>query len=139
MKSFTKVLIALFTISIFTSCNELADKPIINPTITLTQGEGECSLLLSDNELTKTYGNNLVTWECGSGVSEIVDIYFKSGDNVFQVGPRKKNPNNPNSDWFGITKNTQNKLEEQYGIKWKDSEGNTCDHDPTIKVEPNEN
>jgi len=113
-----------------------SNQPKTNPTITLTKGVGKCNLILSDNGETRTLGNNVVTWKCGKDVSEIIDIFFKKGDKVFQVGPQKK-PNN--SDWFAITKNTSVELTEDYGIKWKDSQDNTCILDPTIKVEPNEN
>lgn len=133
MKSFTKVLIALSTITILLfTCQP--NKPVTNPVITISQGDGECDLILSDNGSTRTYGNNVVTWELGPGVSEIIEIFYKSGDEVFQVGPQKKNPSKTNSAWFGITKNTTDKLTEQYGIKWKDSNGNTCELDPSVKI-----
>lgn len=133
MKSFTKVFIALLALAfIFTSCGN--NKPKTNPIIKISQGEDNCVLELSDGGTTRTYGNNVVTWVCGDGVSEIVEIFYKSGDEVFQVGPQKKIPNKLNSDWFAITKNTSEKLSENYGIKWKDSEGNLCTLDPSLKI-----
>jgi len=142
MKLFTKTSIALITLTIVLySCKQIPPV-VVNPIITISQGEGNCNLELSDNGTTKTKGNNVVTWVCGNGVSEIVSIYKKSGTNsgvnVFQVGPMKKNPSDPKSDWFGITKNPTNSIFEDYAIDWKDSGGNPCTLDPTIKVEPND-
>jgi hypothetical protein len=138
MKTFTKTLIALFTTALlYTTCKPIEPPVTVNPTITLSQGDDDCELKLSGdilNELTRTKGNNLVTWVCGTGVEEIVSIFKKSGDDVFQVGPKIKNPNKAKSDWFGITKNTTDKLTEEYGIIWKDSDGNSCTHDPSIKI-----
>jgi hypothetical protein len=133
MKSLTKTLIALFTLLfLFSSYGQ--NQNVTNPVITLTKQEGNCKLVLSDNGLTKTNGNNLVTWVCGDGVSEILEIFHKNGDYVFQVGPQIKNPNANKSDWFGVTKNTNEKLTEEYGIRWKDLDGNICVLDPTVKI-----
>ena len=133
MRSFTKTLIALFSLfSIYYSYGQ--SQIITNPVITITKQEGKCKLVLSDSGLTRTNGNNVVTWVCGDGVSEILEIFYKSGDNVFQTGPQIKSPGNSKSDWFGITKNTNDKLSEDYGIVWKDSEGNICTLDPTVKI-----
>ena len=133
MKSLTKTLIVLFTL-LFLFSTYGQNQIVTNPIITLTKQEGNCKLELSDSGLTRTNGNNVVTWVCGNGVSEILEIFYKSGDNVFQIEPQIKNPNNANSDWFGITKNTKDKLTEDYGIKWKDSDGNVCVLDPTVKI-----
>lgn len=138
MKIFSTKLITLITAALlFNACKQIEPPVTVNPTITLSKGDGDCELILTGdilNELTRTKGNNLVTWVCGPGVEEIVSIFKKGGDDVFQVGPKIKNINNPKSDWFGITKNTKDKLTEEYGIKWKDGDGNICTHDPSLKI-----
>jgi len=132
MKLFLKVSIALIIASfLFVSCVST------NPIIILKKGQDPCSLKLKGNinkkEITRTRGFNVVTWKCGSGVSEISGIFHKDGDNVFLIDPQKK-PNN--SDWFAITRFPNKHLIEEYGIKWIDSQNNNCTKDPTIKVEP---
>lgn len=142
MKTLTTTIISLIAVAFFlTSCKGNENKQgaaTINPTITISQGNGNCKLILSGdvsgNGTTKTNGNNLVTWERGTGVNEIVDIYKKSGDDVFQVEPKRKHPNDPQSDWFAITKNTKDKLTENYSIKWKNADDNICILDPSVKI-----
>ena len=138
MKTFTKRLFALITAAfLFASCGEDKGVTTVNPIITISQGNGNCKLVLSgdiDNGTTKTKGNNVVTWVRGQGVGEIVSIFKKSGDDVFVVKPMRQHPNDPESDWFGVTKNTLDKLTEEYGIIWNDEDGNSCTHDPTLKI-----
>ena len=138
MKFLFRGSIALFiALFLFYSCkNKKFLKPVVNPTITLTKGQESCSLKLSDNGKTRTLGNNLVTWKCSTGVKEILAIFYKSGDSVFKLRPRKMNPSSTSSDWFAITKNTKKELSEEYGIEWVSTAGDTCKTDPTIKVDP---
>lgn len=134
-KTSIALIIALF---VFISCKDDKKNVVqnINPIIILSKGVDSCDLKLSDNGETKTHGNMLIRWKCGTGVNEIVDIFHKSGDFVLVFGPQKQNPNIPNSDWIAVTKTTSDTIIEYYGIKWKNSNDSICNLDPLIKVDP---
>jgi len=109
---------------------------VSNPIITLT-GSSNCQLTLSDDGESRTHGNNVVTWKCGTGISEIVNITKKQGsDEAFQVLPHRTNPDDPCADWKGTTKHVgeDEEIIEDYKIVWKDTKENQCILDPRIIV-----
>lgn len=164
MKSFTKALFALFTITFFfISCQNQnkdekhVDDGVIAPTEALPAApvtifvyvgvSEDNSLIMSDGGYTKIKQGATINWEIlpfSVNVDSIVGINPKPNNvDIWQPGKGPKKGTIPpgiRDHWAGKTRpnlipNGGNPFVYEYNIKWKDSSGIEHTFDPKIEID----
>jgi hypothetical protein len=115
-------------------------KPLRPKNINITganTSNGELQLRDDSNgnaETFKVKAGKTIRWLVNtSDVTDIKDIYKKTGDNVFITGPERIG-HSPN--WQGTIDPGAACKEEEYGIEWIDKHGHPHKFDPYIQVKP---
>jgi len=112
--------------------------------ITITKGNPDGTLVLSDKDVTNAISGDQITWVIapGSGVASITKIHEKDGSTDVFIGEPEKQPD---GSWMGTVKDVTVETTEKYYINWttagggwlgKDGAGLPKTYDPQISVKP---